>query len=37
MNRFCKENNLHAGAMSTVANGKSNHHKGWRCERYLKV
>jgi len=29
LSRFCRENNLWQGAMSAVALGKSQHHKGW--------
>lgn len=31
MSDFCKENNLSLGNMSSVANGKRKHHKGWFC------
>jgi hypothetical protein len=30
--RFCREKNLHAGHMSSVAAGKSKSYKGWKCE-----
>lgn len=29
LRKFCRENGLHAPAMSKVFNGKSKHHKGW--------
>jgi len=32
LSQFCKENGLHTGTMSMVANGKYNAHKGWKCE-----
>lgn len=33
MNEFCKQNNLHASAMSQVARGKKGHYKGYRCKK----
>lgn len=30
LNEFCKKNNLNAGAMSEVWNGKRKAHKGWK-------
>lgn len=33
MNKFCKENGLDQGAMSNVAKGKKNHHKGHLCQK----
>lgn len=32
LNRFCKENDLNQGAMSSIARGLSNTHKGWSCK-----
>jgi hypothetical protein len=29
LNQFCRDNDLSAGQMCNVANGKRNHHKGW--------
>lgn len=34
---FCKLNNLSQPAMSMVSSGKRNHHKGYKCKRYLNV
>jgi hypothetical protein len=31
LKRFCKEHNLNAGRMYTIAKGKESHHKGWSC------
>jgi group I intron endonuclease len=33
LNKFCKEKCLSISAMSMVASGKRNHHKGWVCKR----
>ena len=33
MNKFCREHNLDQGAMSNVAKGKKNHHKGHLCQK----
>ena len=33
LKRFCSENGLNAGNMSSVAGGKLPHHKKWKCER----
>lgn len=30
--KFCRDNNLKDGAMSGVANGRVDHHKGYKCE-----
>lgn len=32
LKKFCREHGLDAATMSTVANGKRKHHKGWRCK-----
>ena len=29
--KYCRENNLHNGHMSSIAHGKRNHHKGYKC------
>jgi group I intron endonuclease len=29
---FCRENNLHAGHMASIATGKMKSYKGWKCE-----
>jgi hypothetical protein len=31
INQFCKKNGLAHSAMVLVAQGKRNHHKGWKC------
>jgi hypothetical protein len=33
LSRFCEEHNLNSSAMYQVAKGKTNHHKGWKCEK----
>lgn len=33
LTKFCKEHNLHAGNLCSVANGSLNHYKGWLCVR----
>lgn len=33
MAAFCLEHNLHKSSMTLVAQGKQEHHKGWRCRR----
>jgi len=32
LNRFCRENNLHRGNLTFVAQGKRKHHKGWKAK-----
>lgn len=32
LSQFCRENNLSQGHMHSVASGKRNHHKGWKCK-----
>lgn len=34
---FCKEHNLHPGNMSSVAKGKLNHYKQWKCKLLTNV
>ncbi len=31
LNKFCRDKKLDSGAMSAIARGKSNQHKGWTC------
>jgi hypothetical protein len=33
MLEFCRQNNLHASAMSQVARGKKGHYKGYKCKK----
>jgi hypothetical protein len=33
LSKFCRENNLHAGNMSWLANGKLKYYKGWQCKK----
>jgi group I intron endonuclease len=35
INNFCKENNLNCGSMTSVASGKRNHYKGWKCKKLV--
>lgn len=32
MKEFCRENNLHSGYMFSVAKGRAESYKGWKCE-----
>lgn len=32
LKKFCKDNNLHDGNMSSVASGRLNHYKKWKCK-----
>lgn len=36
MAEFCREHNLHNGAMCLVSDGKRNHHKSWKVEKKLR-
>ncbi len=33
LSKFCKEHNLDNSSMCKVANGKSSHHKNWKCKK----
>lgn len=33
LRKFCRENNLHSGAMVEVSKGKCSQHKGWQCKK----
>jgi len=35
LSKFCRENNLHAGNMSWLANGKLDYYKGWSCMKAI--
>lgn len=34
LTKFCDQNNLAQSAMIVVSQGKRQHHKGWRCQRF---
>jgi len=36
MSEFCRQYNLHKGAMCLVSEGKRNHHKNWKVEKKLR-